>query len=176
MMRRLLVVAAIVAGVVVSGVHVSWSAIRPVDGVTPAEAREGTVPGFGRYTRAHCRTGQFFDASVCRLGDYRGDFTVPEIDLLLARAFPESSSIARCVAQGESTYRSPTSKTGRYASNRAGAQGLMQVLSSWNGDAAAVYGITRADMFEVGPNLVMARYVHDRQGWWAWSTYPGCRR
>jgi Transglycosylase SLT domain len=48
------------------------------------------------------------------------------------------------------------------AYNRSGATGLMQVLKSW---------APNDDLFDPATNLTVAKHVHDRQGWHAWSCY-----
>jgi hypothetical protein len=48
------------------------------------------------------------------------------------------------------------------AYNRSGASGLMQIMPMWH------HG---RDPFDPYTNLVMAKEVHDRQGWRAWSCY-----
>ena len=55
------------------------------------------------------------------------------------------------------------------AYNKSGASGLAQVLSSW----AASCGITKQQLFDPLENLRCARYVYNRQGKNAWSTWNG---
>ena len=50
--------------------------------------------------------------------------------------------------------------------NRAGANGLMQVMSMWADDC----GMTVAQLRQAITNLQCALHVLDVQGWGAWST------
>ena len=49
----------------------------------------------------------------------------------------------------------------------SGASGLMQILPSW----AAVYGVSRTDLFDPSINLYIAADLQDRYGWTQWSPY-----
>ncbi len=53
------------------------------------------------------------------------------------------------------------------AYNPSGASGLMQVLSSW----AAVYDVSKSDLFIPEVNLAIAADLQAKYGWSQWSPW-----
>jgi soluble lytic murein transglycosylase-like protein len=74
---------------------------------------------------------------------------------------PEDVARALCLmdleSAGDRNARNPSS----------GAAGLMQVMPFWAGH----FGYKVSDLYQPAPNLQVAAYILDEQGWGAWSPY-----
>lgn len=84
----------------------------------------------------------------------------------LREAWPEDPDRAVAVGRCESTLR-PAAENGQH-------RGIMQIAVKVHADRIAAMGYTPAQMFEVAPNLAVARALYDESKWGPWRSSRHC--